>query len=73
LKINLEYEIKTLKERENFISSQKEEVENALKKLQTSFAKLNQEMKYKDLELNIHKIYKTKSLELEMKVKTLKN
>ncbi len=73
MKINLEYEIKTLKERENFISSQKEEVENALKKLQTSFAKLNQEMKYKDLELNIHKIYKTKSLELEMKVKTLKN
>ena len=30
-------------------------------------------MKYKDLELNIHKIYKTKSHEMEMKVETLKN
>ena len=30
-------------------------------------------MKYKDLELNIHKIYKTKSHEMEMKVETLKH
>lgn len=51
---------------------QKEEIEKINSKLEQSLRKISQELRYKELEVNISKIYKTKSLEMEFKVEMLK-